>query len=163
MRYYLNSRSFLKIKKIKKKIYALDSFGGFIPDEIRKERKLGFTVFPENSYHYNTFDYVKKKINKLKLSEYVELKKGYFQETLPTVNSDFCVAFIDCDLGESMNYSAEKIWPRLIKNGFLFFHDYGWKGYQNVKPTVDAFIKKHQNEIKWHKLENGMYCVKKLD
>ena len=154
---------FLKSNQIKKIFYALDSFGGFIPDEIQKERKLGFTDFPENSYHYNTFDYVKKKIEKLKLSDYIELKKGFFQETLPSINSDFCMAFIDCDLGKSINYVAEKIWPHLIKNGLMFFHDYGWKGYQNVKPTVDAFVTKHQNEIKWHKLESTMYWIKKSD
>jgi len=80
---------------------------------------------------------------------------------LPTINSDFCVAFIDCDLGESMNYAAEKIWPRLVKSGLLLFHDYNWEEYRNVKPTVDAFVKKHQNEIKWHKFDTGMYCIKK--
>jgi len=153
----------LKSKNIMKKIYALDSFSGFIPSEIQKERELGLTDFPENSYHYNTYDYVKKKIKKLKLSDIIILKKGYFQETLPTFNSNFCMAFIDCDLGESMNFAAENIWPRLVKNGILFFHDYGWKRYSNVKPTVDDFVKKYQNEIKWHKLLlKTMYCVKKL-
>ena len=51
----------LKLNIIMKKIYALDSFSGFIPEEIQKERELGFTDFPEKSYHYNTFEYVKKK------------------------------------------------------------------------------------------------------
>jgi len=153
--------NYLKSKNIMKTIYALDSFSGFIPDEIQKERELGLTSFPEKSYHYNSYMYVKKKIKKLKLDDIVVLKKGYFHETLPNINSDYCLGFIDCDLGESMNYAAENIWPRLVKDGFLFFHDYGWKGYQNVKPVVDNFVKKHQNEIKWHKLVNGMYYVKK--
>ena len=152
---------YLKSKNIMKKIYALDSFSGFIPEEIRKERDLGLTNFPENSYHYNSFSYVKRKIMKLKLSEIIVLKKGYFQQTLHTINSDFCMGFIDCDLGESLNYAAENIWPRLAKNGFLFFHDYGQNLYQNVKLTVDNFVKKHQNEIQLHEQLNGMYYVKK--
>ena len=152
---------YIKSKKIMKKIYALDSFGGFIPEEIRKERELGFTNFGEKSYQYNKFEYVKKKIKKLKLSDNVILKKGYFQETLPGINSDFCMGFIDCDLGDSMNYSEEKIWPRIVNGEWLFFHDYGWEGYQNVKPTVDNFVNKHHNEIKWHKLLNGMFYIKK--
>ena len=50
-----------------KKIYALDSFSGFLPEEIRKERELGLTDYPEKSYHYNTYDYVQRKIKKLNL------------------------------------------------------------------------------------------------
>jgi len=153
---------YLKKNNINKKIYALDSFSGFIQEEIRKERDLELTEFPENSYHYNSFNYVKRKIEKLKLSKIIILKKGYFQETMPTINSDFCVALIDCDLGESMKFAAEHIWPRLVHDGILFFHDYGWKGYQNVKPTVDNFVKKYKEEIKSHKLFGGMYSVKKI-
>jgi len=52
---------YLKSKNIMKKIYALDSFSGFIPEEIRKEIELGFTEFPVKSYHYNSYRYVKKK------------------------------------------------------------------------------------------------------
>lgn len=152
---------FLKTNNIMKKIYALDSFSGFVPEEIQKERELGLTNFSENSYNYNSFSYVKRKVEKLKLSKIIILKKGFFHETLPTINSDFCVGFIDCDLAESMNFAAEKIWPHLVNNGILFFHDYGWIGYQNVKPTVDNFVKKHQNEIKWQKEIGNMFFVKK--
>ena len=53
---------YLKSKNIMKKIYALDSFSGFIQEEIQKERELGLTDFSEKSYHYNTYGYVKKKI-----------------------------------------------------------------------------------------------------
>ena len=73
----------------------------------------------------------------------------------------FTLGFIDCDLGESMNYAAENIWPRIVNGGWLFFHDYGWEGYSNVKHTVDNFVNKHHDEIKWHKLLKGMFYIKK--
>jgi len=60
-----------------------------------------------------------------------------------------------------MKYAAENIWPRLVKNGMLFFHDYGSRKYQNVKPTVDNFVKKYEDEIKWQKLQSAMFYVKK--
>jgi hypothetical protein len=154
--------NYLKSKNIEKKVFALDTFGGFDPEEIRKERRLGLTDYPENSYHYNSFEYVEKKILKLKLNDTIILKKGLFQETLPTIDSDFCMGFIDCDLGESMKYVAETLWPKLVNNGILFFHDYNFDRYQNVKPTVDMFVSEHHNEIKSHYELPGMYYVKKL-
>jgi len=53
---------FLKTNNINKKIYALDSFTGFVPKEIKKERELGLTNFTEDSYNYNSFEYVKRKL-----------------------------------------------------------------------------------------------------
>jgi len=71
------------------------------------------------------------------------------------------MGFIDCDLAESMNFAAESIWPRLTKKGMLFFHDYDWKDFKNVKPTVDNFVKKYQNEIEWEKEIGNMFFIKK--
>jgi len=152
---------FLKENNIDKRIFALDSFSGFIPEEISKEIEEKKTDFPKNSYHYNTYEYVIKKIRKLNLDDIIKIKKGYFQETLPNLNNIFSFGFIDCDLGASIKYATNHIWKKLSVNGTLFFHDYGFNRYSSVKPTVDKFVKENINEIKRHGPIYGMYYVQK--
>lgn len=152
---------YLKNQIISKKIYALDSFSGFDPEELKKERSDKFTDMPTNAYHYNSFEYVKKKIKKLGLVDKLIPIKGYFQETLPKIDSNFCLAFIDCDLGESIKFTSENIWPKLSSGGIMLFHDYDHPRFQNVKPFVDRFVDLYKNEIKHHKMIHGMYYVLK--
>jgi len=153
--------NYLKSDRIEKKIFALDSFSGFDPKEIEEERKEGFTDFSPDSYHYNSYKYVVKKIEKLNLSDIIFPIKGYFQDTLPKIDSKFCLGFIDCDLRESITYTAEKIWSQLVEGGILFFHDYGYEHFKGVKPAVDKFVKKHLEQIEKHYRIYYSYYVKK--
>lgn len=153
---------FLSSKKIMKKIYALDSFSGFDPQELEKEKQLGFTNEPSHAFTYSSYKYVKQKIHKLKLSNSIFPVSGYFQQTLQKIDSDFCMGFIDCDLSESLTYAAKNIWPRLVNNGLLFFDDYDLEGFQGVKPAVDKFVEKHRSEIKRFGFSRRLYCIQKI-
>lgn len=152
----------LKSHKSKKKVFALDSFTGMIPEELELERNTLLTDMTPEHYSYNSYEYVVKKIKRLGLNDILIPMKGYFQETLRAIESNFCLGFIDCDLGESVKFCAEEIWPRLVDGGLLFFHDYGHPHFKNVKPVVDAFVKKYEPQIeKRDKLSVVMYYIKK--
>ncbi|MGI0011171.1 MAG: class I SAM-dependent methyltransferase, partial [Nitrosopumilaceae archaeon] len=86
---------------------------------------------------------------------------GYFQETLRSIKSNFCLGFIDCDLGESAKFCAKEIWPRLVDGGLLFFHDYEHPHFKNMKPVVDAFVKKYEQQIEKCEQSGVLYSIKK--
>jgi len=153
---------YLYSKNIRKKVYALDSFSGFDPNELEKEKQLGLTKVPSDAFTYGSYDYVKKKIQKLGLSQILVPVSGYFQNTLSKIDSNFCMALIDCDLGESLTYAAKNIWPRLVGNGLLFFDDYGSEGFMGVKLAVDKFVETHRSEIKSYGLSRRLYRVQKM-
>lgn len=158
----------LKEKGISKKIYALDLFGGgFDLNELQQERRLGLTKVKDNSFTRGmSYEYAIKKINKLGLSDFIVPVKGLFEDTLPQIDSEFCLAFIDCDLKKSMTYCAERIWPRLSENGIMLFDDYEYELYhafKGPKIAVDEFVSKHNEEISEHKLLNRLYYVVKND
>lgn len=153
--------SYLKSNSIMKKIYALDSFSGFNTAELKKERESCLTDVPLDSHDFSSYEYVQKKIKKLGLSDIIIPVKGFFQETLSKIDSDFCMGFIDCDLYESALYSAEKVWPRLVDNGVLFFHDYEYEHFKGIKMAVDKFVEEHSEHISKHMKMNGCYYVKK--
>lgn len=155
--------NFLKSNNIKKKIFALDSFEGFDKKELQYERSKDLTQDTSESFTYSSLEYVSNKIKKLKLSNIIVPIKGYFEETLPGIDSEFCMAFIDCDLEKSVTFTAETTWKRLMTGGQLFFDDYISEGYQGVKLAVDAFVKHHDKEIDEHGISSGLYHITKKE
>jgi len=106
---------------------------------------------------------VVEKIKKLGLAETLIPISGYFQQTLPKIDSIFCMGFIDCDLSDSVIFAAETIWPRLVNGGLLFFDDYAFENYKGIKLAVDKFVKNHHFRIKDHGMAKRLYYVKKME
>lgn len=155
---------FLKSRGVTKKIYAVDVFGeGFEISELEEERRLGLTQATNNTFRYNSIQYVKNKIERLGLHDLIVPVKGLFENVLPHIDSKFCLRLIDCDLRKSMLYSAETIWPRLSKKGIMLFDDYGSSEYKGAKVAVDEFVNKYQDEIQEYGILNRLYHVRKMD
>ena len=153
---------FLHSSRIQKKIYSLDLFGkGLDVNELNEERKDGRTKVSGKAFTYNSFEYVLRKIRILGFDNTIIPIQGFFRDTLQYVNSKFCLSFIDCDLSKSIEYCAEKVWPETVSQGVMLFDDYGSQNYRGVKPTVDAFVSKYEDEIAHHGLLNRLYYVRK--
>lgn len=116
--------NYLREKHIHKIIYGCDSFEGFDHAELENERQIGLTKASDMSFTTTSYGYVRRKIRKLGVEDIVIPVRGFFQETLPHIKSDFCFAFVDCDLELSITYSAETIWPDLASDGCIVFDDY---------------------------------------
>ncbi|MBN1481607.1 hypothetical protein EH223_04520 [candidate division KSB1 bacterium] len=151
----------LRSKHIPKKIYACDSFEGFNPDELEKEKAAGLTKATKNSFTSTSYEYVKSKIKRLGLADTVIPVKGFFQDTLPGIKSKFCFALIDCDLRDSILYCAETLWPDLDKGARILFHDYTEEEFQGARLAIDHFVDTYNKEIDEHGLLKNLYMVKK--
>jgi hypothetical protein len=153
---------YLHYRGIQKKIYSLDLFGnGLDPSELNEERKEGLTKASDKAFTYNSYGYVLKKVQKLGFENTIFPIRGFFRDTLPQINSKFCLSFIDCDLSKSIEYCAEKIWPETVSSGVMLFDDYGSQNYKGVKPTVDEFVNNHREEIEGHGHLKRLYYVRK--
>jgi O-methyltransferase len=152
----------LKTEGVRKKIYALDLFGGgFEISELEEERRLGLTQATNEAFTYNSYHYVKSKIQRLGFSDIIIPVKGLFEHTLPKIDSKICLSLIDCDLKKSIIYSAEAIWPKLSREGIILFDDYLSQEYKGAKVAVDDFVNEHQTELSEHGLLNRLYSVRK--
>ncbi|MFL5627095.1 MAG: TylF/MycF/NovP-related O-methyltransferase [Ktedonobacteraceae bacterium] len=154
--------NYLRTRQVTKKIFACDSFEGFDRVELRQEQKAGLTTATSNSFTSTSYQYVQKKIAALGFQDIVIPVKGYFQDTLPNIPGPFCLALIDCDLRDSLVYSAETIWPNLSNHGCILFDDYLSPEFKGAKQGVDIFVEKHQAEISDHGLHNRLYYVRKV-
>ena len=151
--------NYLRSRGTHKTIYACDSFEGFRLSELNKERKLNLTKALDEAFTSTSYEYVKRKIKKLGVDDIAVPVKGFFQDTLAQINSDFCFALIDCDLKDSLVYCAEVIWPNLASNGRMVFDDYTNEYFKGARLGVELFINKYKNEISESGLLNRLYYV----
>jgi len=119
---------------INKKILACDTFSGF-PDGDKESTEKNLSDFMDNNP-----DILKKKLVKYGLENYVDLVIGKFDDTLHTLPSKnmYGIAFVDCDLYKSAKVALEHLKSRMIKNGFIFIHDYNNKKWA-IRKAVDEF------------------------
>lgn len=152
--------NYLHSKEVHKIVYSCDSFEGYDPAELDKERQAGLTLAQNSSVTLaSSYDYVKRKIEKLGVGDIVFPVRGFFKDTLSDIESDFSLALIDCNLKESTIYCAETIWSKIVRNGRLLFDDYTYEEFQGARLGVESFLSKHEREISEHGLLNRLYYV----
>lgn len=144
-----------------KRVFACDSYEGFDNAELARERQADLTKASTQAFTSTSFDYVKRKIEALGLQDSVIPVKGYFQDSLPDLPGPFCFGLVDCDLKDSLVYSAEEVWKKLSPNGRIVFDDYTASTYKGARLGVDEFVHSHQDEIAEHGLLNRLYYVSK--
>jgi len=94
-----------------------------------------------------TLEEVKKNITKYGDITSCEFVKGWFEQTLPNLNSPVLLANLDLDLDDSLNTCVKCIWPNLLEKGYifidecleldfvaLFFSEKWWKTNFNCNP-----------------------------
>lgn len=80
--------------------------------------------------HYETGDYggqleeVKTNIRRRGCIDCCEFIKGWFDDTLPKLNSPVLLAFIDVDLEDSLATCVRYLWPNLVDQGYVFVDEY---------------------------------------
>jgi hypothetical protein len=152
---------FLEREGARKRILACDSFEGFDRGELAREREEGLTEASEEAFTSTSFEYVRRKLAVLGVDDVVTPVKGYFEDTLPTIDGRFSFAFVDCDLQESLSYCAETLWPRLVGGGKMLFDDYASPEFRGARAGVDDFVARRGDEIAEHRMLQRLYRVTK--
>ncbi len=109
-----------------RKLYVCDTFEG-LPNPSTYDQFHAFTTGGGKSY--NQGDYcgnlaeVKGSIEKYGAIEACEFVKGYFADTLPTLNLQPTFIFMDADLIDSARDCLKNLWPKLKAGGKFFTHE----------------------------------------
>lgn len=123
-----------------KRIYALDSFAGFEP-EIEEEIDRGLVPAEgRTAFRTNSVEYVRRKLRVLGVADRVEVVPGFFEQTLPTIDDDFCLALIDCDLEKSTEFCLGRLWERIVDGGSVVVDDYQNPFYPGAALAADRFF-----------------------
>ena len=106
-----------KIAGRKLKIY--DSFQG-LPEGESDDREAQY--YKKGDF-CGALEEVKRNIEKYGAIDCCEFVEGWFNETLPKLNSNVLLAFLDVDLEASLDICVRFIWPRLSEHGYIFIDE----------------------------------------
>jgi O-methyltransferase len=67
------------------------------------------------------------------------VRQGYFPETAVDTEEQFAFVSIDVDLYQPIYEGLKFFYPRLVKGGYLFVHDYNHQKFQGAAAAVRRF------------------------
>ena len=119
-----------------RKCYLFDTFEGFNAEEALREVKNGNCTegFVE-AYKHTSLKLVLDRMTNL---DNVVIKQGYFPESLGGLEEKFAFVSLDVDFEESIYEGLKYFYPRLVKGGYIFVHDYN-SNLLGVEAAVDRY------------------------
>jgi Macrocin-O-methyltransferase (TylF) len=155
----------LRRSRIRKTIYACDTFDGFSVKELQREMEWERAdVSPTAFAAPGQYEYVKEKLSSLGLDGQVVPVKGLFQDTFPHWLQKWgklSFAFVDCDLEESMLFCARGLWPLLVPGGIMAFDDYRSEQFKGARIAVDRFVAETPMGLQSHGFMRRLYFMQK--
>jgi len=120
-----------KILQGRKSIYAFDTFNG-LPYEENTLKKHECCCSLED-FENNLKEAGVKSVIPV---------KGLIEDTLAAYSKTlFSFVFLDMDLGKSTQFAVDFFEDRVVKEGIIGFHDYGFERTLEIKPIVDKLDK----------------------
>lgn len=118
------------------KLYLFDTFEGFDAKEALQEVKNGNCSDSFVQAYKNTN--IAKVLNKMKYLNNIEVKQGFFPDSLDGLEDMFQFVSIDVDFEESIYNALVYFYPRMIEGGYIFVHDYN-SDLRGVEKAVDRY------------------------
>ena len=124
-----------------RKLFLFDTFEGFPEQDMNYEVENKLVLDKVGKLSNTSVDYV---LGKMPHPEMCIVKKGYFPDTAAGMeNEKFAFVNIDVDLYKPIKSGLEFFYPRMIKGGYIFVHDYFSLSYGGSKKAVDEFATEH--------------------
>jgi O-methyltransferase len=122
-----------------RKLYLFDTFEGFDERDIKIDRKKGYSL-GEDEFQTS----VTLVLKKMKYPDNCIVRKGWFPESARGISDKYVFVSIDVDLYQPIYEGLEFFYPRLVRGGYIFVHDYNSEKYAGVKVAVREFCTKNK-------------------
>jgi hypothetical protein len=110
-----------------RKLIVCDSFEGLPPPDesetVHEEHFSNRVIAYEQGQYQGTLSEVQRNIREYGNIDVCEFVKGYFCDTLSSLDRPLVFAFVDVDLHKSLEDCLTAIWPRLQEGCYLFSHE----------------------------------------
>lgn len=127
-----------------RRCYLFDTFEGFDSRDYDGEEKQS-TIKGSEYLAQTSVDVVKEKMLHLDM---VDIRKGYFPDTLGSLDANFVFVNLDMDLYRPTLEGLRYFYPRLSPSGVILIHDYFSDAYPNVKKAVADYEDEMDEPIK---------------
>lgn len=129
-------------KRYGRKMYALDSYEGLPPPDPVLDNKY----FKEGDYKAkpergDLLERFRAEVEKRELGDVITPVKGFFSDSLPTLDDDLRLAFahVDVDLYYSAMDCLRALWPRLVDGGLFVMDDFFHHAQGPARAMADYF------------------------
>lgn len=119
-----------------KKLYLFDTFDGFDAKEALQEMKSGNCTETFIEAYKDTN--IQQVLSKMAHLSTLEIKQGFFPDSLNGLEDTFCFVSLDMDFEESIYQGLKYFYPRLLTSGYIFIHDYN-SSLRGVEHAVDRY------------------------
>ena len=122
-----------------RKLYLFDSFESFRKEEYEKEVLEGYA--PNGFFQGFINTNVDLVLSSMERPENCIIRKGFFPESirLEDMNEQFVFVSLDMDFEDSTFDGLKYFYPRLIKGGYIFIHDYHNHCFFGIGKAVERF------------------------
>lgn len=122
-----------------RKLYLFDSFEGFNPKDVKKNKdNCVQTDEWINDLRDTSVELVLRKMN---YPDRIEVRKGFVPDTLRDLEEKFVFVNLDMDLYLPTYEALTYFWSHLSYGGYIFVHDFGnWDG---IEAAVNKFCQEN--------------------
>lgn len=160
---YFSITSSISEKISNQKFYLYDSWGP-MGDDFLTESELKIKNFSTwKGSKYTNIDIEVTKSNLRNFEDFVVYNKGYITDELEYAENPNSLVWMHIDLNSAkptlsaLNYFHDK----MLKGGVILFDDYGWRGYEDTRKTIDKFFETKNGTLL--SLPTGQAIYFKLD
>lgn len=119
----------------KRKLYLFDTFYGLDEKDLNRDKKNEL-IFSNRIFNYPNIQNVLKK---MKYPKNCIIRKGYFPKTIDGLEGNFVFVSLDADLYNPIYEGLKYFYPRLVKGGYIFVHDYNNFKFGGAKEATLKF------------------------
>jgi O-methyltransferase len=116
-------------------LYLFDTFEGFDNRDVSKEIEKSFSSGEQDFSDTSIEGVLKLMPNSLQCRAI----KGFFPESARDINDNFVFVSLDADLYEPIHNGLKFFYPKLVKGGYIFIHDFNNDGYKGSRKAVEQF------------------------
>lgn len=116
-------------------LYLFDTFEGFDLRDVEKEKQKSFST-GEQDFSNTSIEAVMKLMPNPNQCRPI---KGFFPESAEGVDDAFVFVSLDADLYEPIYHGLQFFYPKLMRGGYIFVHDFNNDSYKGSRKAVEQF------------------------
>lgn len=116
-------------------LYLFDTFEGFDKKDITIDKLKNYST-GEQDFSDTSVEFV---LNKMPNRNNCKVMKGFFPATAEDVHDTFCFVSLDPDLYQPIYDGLCFFYPKLVRGGYIFIHDFNNSHYKGARQAVEDF------------------------
>ena len=116
-------------------LYLFDTFEGFDNRDVAKEKQENFSS-GEQDFSDTSVNAV---LQLMPFPQKCQPVKGFFPESAHGIDDKFVFVSLDADLYEPIYSGLQFFYPRLVRGGYIFIHDFNNDLYKGSRKAVEQF------------------------